>query len=80
MTSSSPTEQGKGETEIVLPLVFCMFLVSIKKQEMHSLAYMFHSVSDPDSESGSGSRRAKITHKKRKKLRNFMFEVLDVLF
>jgi hypothetical protein len=30
---------------------------------------------DPDSESGSGSgsRRAKITHKSRKKLRNFMF-------
>jgi hypothetical protein len=28
---------------------------------------------DPDSESGSGSRRAKITHKNRKRLRNFMF-------
>ncbi len=33
---------------------------------------------DPDSESGSG--RAKKTHKSRKKLGNFMFEVLDVLF
>jgi hypothetical protein len=28
---------------------------------------------DPDSESGSGSRRAKITHKSRKKFINFMF-------
>jgi hypothetical protein len=28
---------------------------------------------DPDSKSGSGFRRAKITHKNRKKLRNFMF-------
>jgi hypothetical protein len=28
---------------------------------------------DPDSESGSGSRRAKMTQKSRKKLRNFMF-------
>ncbi len=27
----------------------------------------------PDSESGSGSRRAKMTHKSRKKLKNFMF-------
>ncbi len=33
----------------------------------------------PDSESVSGSRRAKMTHKSRKKLRNFIFEVLDVL-
>ncbi len=32
------------------------------------------------SESGSGSRRAKMTRKSRKKLRNFMFEMLDVLF
>ncbi len=33
------------------------------------------------SESGSGSRRAKMTHKSRKKLRNTSgFEVLDVLF
>jgi hypothetical protein len=28
---------------------------------------------DPDPESESGSRRAKITHKNRKKLRNFIF-------
>ncbi len=28
---------------------------------------------DPDLESGSGSKRAKMTHKNRKKLRNFMF-------
>jgi hypothetical protein len=28
---------------------------------------------DPDPESGSGSRRAKMTHKSRKKLKNFMF-------
>jgi hypothetical protein len=28
---------------------------------------------DPYSESGSGSRRAKMTHKSRKELRNFMF-------
>jgi hypothetical protein len=28
---------------------------------------------DPYSESGSGSRRAKMTHKSRKKFRNFMF-------
>jgi hypothetical protein len=28
---------------------------------------------DPDSESGSGSRRAKMTHKSRKKLKNLMF-------
>jgi hypothetical protein len=28
---------------------------------------------DPYSESGSGSRRAKMTHKSKKKLRNFMF-------
>jgi hypothetical protein len=27
---------------------------------------------DPDRESGSGSRRAKMTYKNRKKLRNFM--------
>jgi hypothetical protein len=31
-------------------------------------------------ESGSRSRKAKMTHKSRKKLRNFKFEVLDVLF
>jgi hypothetical protein len=30
--------------------------------------------------SGSGSRRAKSTHKNRKKFRNSCFEVLDVLF
>jgi hypothetical protein len=34
----------------------------------------------PDSQSGSGSRRAKMTHKHRKKLINFIFEVLDDLF
>jgi hypothetical protein len=28
---------------------------------------------DPDSGSGSGSRRAKMIHKKRKNLRNFIF-------
>ncbi len=28
---------------------------------------------DPDSDSGSGSRRAKMTHKSRKKIKNFMF-------
>jgi hypothetical protein len=28
---------------------------------------------DPDLESGSGSRRAKMTHKNIKKLKNFMF-------
>jgi hypothetical protein len=38
-------------------------------------------VPDPDSESGSGSRKAKKTHKRRKKLRIVMcFEVLDGLF
>ncbi len=31
--------------------------------------------SDPYSESGSGSRREKMTHKSRKKFRNLMFEV-----
>jgi hypothetical protein len=31
---------------------------------------------DPDSESGSGSRRVKMTQKSRKKFKNFMFEVL----
>jgi hypothetical protein len=31
------------------------------------------SVSDPDPESGSGSRRAKMNFKNRKKFRNFMF-------
>jgi hypothetical protein len=30
---------------------------------------------DPDPYSESGSRRAKITHKSRKKLSNFIFEV-----
>jgi hypothetical protein len=35
---------------------------------------------DPDSESGSGSRRAKMTHKIRKKFKHPFFEVLDVLF
>jgi hypothetical protein len=34
---------------------------------------------DPDSKSGSGSKRAKMTHKNRKKLRNSCFEVKDVL-
>ncbi len=29
---------------------------------------------------GSGSRKAKMTHKNRKKLVNFIFKVLDVLF
>ncbi len=48
-----------------------------------SLTFIRGSVSDPDSirpldpypdsETGSGSRRAKITHKNRKILRNFMF-------
>jgi hypothetical protein len=33
-------------------------------------AIIFRVASDPDSESGSGSRRAKMTHKNRKKLRN----------
>jgi hypothetical protein len=28
---------------------------------------------DPDQESGSGSRRAKMTHKSRKKFKNFLF-------
>jgi hypothetical protein len=36
---------------------------------------LFFSDPDPD---WSGSRKAKITHKKRKKLRNSKFEVLDV--
>jgi hypothetical protein len=31
------------------------------------------SVADPDPESGSGSKRAKITHKNWKIIRNFMF-------
>jgi hypothetical protein len=36
---------------------------------------------DPDSQSGSGSRRAKITHKNRKKLlKKSFFDVVDVLF
>ena len=35
---------------------------------------------DPDSESGSGSRRAKMTHKSRKKILSSCFEVLDGLF
>jgi hypothetical protein len=36
---------------------------------------------DPDSESGSGSRRAKMTHKSRKKIgKSSCFEVLDGLF
>jgi hypothetical protein len=35
---------------------------------------------DPYSESGSGSRRAKITHKNRKSEEIFSYEVLDVLF
>ncbi len=34
---------------------------------------------DPYPDSRSGSRRAKITHKHRKKLINLIFEVLDVL-
>jgi hypothetical protein len=29
---------------------------------------------------GSGSRRANVTHKRIKKLKNFLFQVLDVLF
>jgi hypothetical protein len=33
-----------------------------------------------DSQSGSGSKRAKITHKKKRRLINFPFEVLDVVF
>jgi hypothetical protein len=47
----------------------------------------FVRVSDPDldpdfqvSGSGSGSRRAKMTHKSRKNLEMSCFEVLDVLF
>jgi hypothetical protein len=35
---------------------------------------------DPDYESASGSRRAKMAQKNRKKLINFIFEVPDVLF
>jgi hypothetical protein len=35
---------------------------------------------DPASQSESGSGRTKITHKHSKKLLNFIFEVLDVLF
>ncbi len=35
---------------------------------------------DPDSESGSGSRGAKIAHKSRKNYEIACFEVLDVLF
>jgi hypothetical protein len=35
---------------------------------------------DPYSESGSGSRRAKMTHKSRKNEEISCFEVLDVLF
>jgi hypothetical protein len=38
------------------------------------------SVSDPNPESGSGSRRAKMTYKNRKKTEISYFEVLDVLF
>jgi hypothetical protein len=35
---------------------------------------------DPDSEFGSGSRMAKMTHKNRKSEEISCFEVLDVLF
>jgi hypothetical protein len=35
---------------------------------------------DPDSESGSGSRRAKMTHKSRKKILSSCSEVLEGLF
>jgi hypothetical protein len=35
---------------------------------------------DPNSEYGSGSRRAKMTHKSRKNLEISSFKVLDVLF
>jgi hypothetical protein len=35
---------------------------------------------DPDSESGSGSRSAKMTHKNRKKILSSCFEELDGLF
>ena len=35
---------------------------------------------DPDSESGSGSRRAKMTHKSRNFFKSSCFEVLDGLF
>ncbi len=35
---------------------------------------------DPDSESGSGSRRAKMTHKSRKIFKSSCIEVLDGLF
>jgi hypothetical protein len=35
---------------------------------------------DPYSESGSGSRRAKMTHKSRKNLEISCYDVLDVLF
>jgi hypothetical protein len=35
---------------------------------------------DPDSESGSGSRRAKMTHKSRTNFESSCFEVLDGLF
>ncbi len=35
---------------------------------------------DSESESGTGSRRAKMTHKNRKNLENSCIEVLDGLF
>jgi hypothetical protein len=47
-------------------------MVMIIMREMQGCGSGFNRVS------GSGSRRAKMTHRSRK--RNYMFEVLDVLF
>jgi hypothetical protein len=46
----------------------------------HFVTILWGRVADPDSESGSGSRRAKMTHKSRKNFKSSCFEVLDGLF
>ncbi len=48
----------------------------------HCSSHFFHRVADPDriSGSGSGSRRAKMTHKSRKKFEISRFEMMDILF
>ncbi len=55
--------QIKVWDDITVPVFYAVILIGL---------------ANPDSQSGSGSKQAKVVPNKGKKLRNFMFEVLSV--
>ncbi len=73
MTIGGIIHQGKGEG-------FCTLLCWQQTKSMLQLTLGRDQCEAQCWGSGSGSRRAKITHKNIKKLINFLFESLDVLY